>query len=189
MKDRPVLTAHAHLPDVTDALLQRAARVRLACFDVDGTLTDGGLFLDAEGREGKTFHVQDGLGLVLLRRHGIEVMLVTARSGQVVEHRARELGIGVHQGVKDKLGLVERLCAERGLALEQVLFMGDDLADLTTLRRVGLAVAPANAHPWVAPLAHWTTPAGGGHGAARQACDLVLAAQGHVERLLQEGAA
>jgi len=89
---------HSHLREVTDALLQRATRVRLACFDVDGTLTDGGLFLDAEGREGKTFHVQDGLGLVLLRRSGIEVLLVTARSGQVVEHRARELGIGVHQG-------------------------------------------------------------------------------------------
>lgn len=180
---------HSHLHDVTDALLQRAAGVRLACFDVDGTLTDGGLFLDASGREGKTFHVQDGLGLVLLRRNGIEVALVTARSGQVVEHRARELGIGVHQGVKDKLALVAAMCSERSLGLEQVLFMGDDLADLTTLRQVGLAVVPHNAHPWVAPAAHWQTRAGGGRGAAREACDLVLAAQGHAARAMREGAA
>jgi 3-deoxy-D-manno-octulosonate 8-phosphate phosphatase (KDO 8-P phosphatase) len=180
---------HSHLREVTDALLQRATRVRLACFDVDGTLTDGGLFLDAEGREGKTFHVQDGLGLVLLRRSGIEVLLVTARSGQVVKHRARELGVDVHQGVKDKLALVTALCAERGLALDQVMFMGDDLADLTTLRQVGLAVVPGNAHAWVAPAAHWRTRAPGGHGAAREACDLLLAAQGLVGKLLQEGAA
>lgn len=180
---------HSHLKDITDALLQRAARVRLACFDVDGTLTDGGLFLDAQGREGKTFHVQDGLGLVLLRRAGIEVLLVTARSGQVVEHRARELGIGVHQGVKDKLALVTALCAERSLALGQVMFMGDDLADLTTLRQVGLAVVPGNVHPWVAPAAHWRTHAQGGHGAAREACDLLLAAQGWAGSLLQEGVA
>jgi 3-deoxy-D-manno-octulosonate 8-phosphate phosphatase (KDO 8-P phosphatase) len=180
---------HSHLHDVTDDLLQRAARVRLACFDVDGTLTDGGLFLDAEGREGKTFHVQDGLGLVLLRRNGIEVALVTARSGQVVEHRARELGIGVHQGIKDKLAHITALCGERNLGLDQVLFMGDDLADLTTLRQVGLAVVPDNVHPWVAPAANWRTRAGGGKGAAREACDLVLAAQGHVGRLMQEGAA
>jgi len=180
---------HSHLRDVTDDLLQRAARVRLACFDVDGTLTDGGLFLDADGREAKTFHVQDGLGLVLLRRNGIEVVLITARSGQVVEHRARELGIGVHQGVKDKLGQIKAMCAERGLGLDQVMFMGDDLADLTTLRQVGLAVVPGNVHAWVAPAAHWRTRASGGGGAAREACDLVLAAQGHVGRLLQEGAA
>lgn len=180
---------HSHLHDVTDDLLQRAARVRLACFDVDGTLTDGGLFLDAEGREGKTFHVQDGLGLVLLRRNGIEVALVTARSGQVVEHRARELGIGVHQGIKDKLAHITAMCSERNLGLDQVLFMGDDLADLATLRQVGLAVVPGNVHPWVAPAAHWRTRASGGKGAAREACDLVLAAQGHVGRLMQEGAA
>lgn len=179
----------SHLHNITDELLERAARVRLACFDVDGTLTDGGLFLDADGREAKIFHVQDGLGLVLLRRHGIEVALVTARSGQVVEHRARELGIGVHQGIKDKLTKLQALCAERSLGLDQVLFMGDDLADLTSLRNVGLAVAPANVHPWVAPAAHWTTRAAGGRGAAREVCDLVLAAQGHVDKLLQEGAA
>jgi 3-deoxy-D-manno-octulosonate 8-phosphate phosphatase (KDO 8-P phosphatase) len=180
---------YSHLHDVTDDLLQRAARVRLACFDVDGTLTDGGLFLDADGREGKTFHVQDGLGLVLLRRQGIEVALVTARSGQVVEHRARELGIGVHQGIKDKLAHITAMCSARDLRLDQVLFMGDDLADLTTLRQVGLAVVPANVHAWVGPAAHWRTRASGGDGAAREACDLVLAAQGFVGKLLQEGAA
>lgn len=179
---------HSHLHGITDQLLARARRIRLACFDVDGTLTDGGLLLDADGREGKTFHVRDGLGLVLLRRAGIQVALVTARTGTVVEHRGAELGIGVHQGVKDKLGCVRALCEAAGHGLDAALFMGDDLPDLTVLREVGLAVAPADVHPWVADTVHWRTRAGGGHGAAREACDLVLAAQGRVPALLEGGA-
>ncbi|MFT4198426.1 MAG: phenylphosphate carboxylase subunit delta, partial [Pseudoxanthomonas sp.] len=156
---------HSHLHDVTDALLARARRVRLACFDVDGTLTDGGLFLDADGREGKTFHVRDGLGLVLLRRAGLQVALVTARQGGVVAHRGAELRIDVHQGVRDKLACVRGLCAGAGHGLDEVMFMGDDLPDLTVLREVGLAVAPADVHPWVAAAVHWRTGARGGHGA------------------------
>ena len=165
-------------------LIERAARIRLVCFDVDGTLTDGRLYIDADGREGKAFHVQDGQGMVLLRDRGVHVALITARQGKVVEHRAGELRVEAYQGVKDKLAQVQALCERYGIGLEQVAFMGDDLADLTCLRAVGLAVVPANAHAWVRDLGHWRTAAGGGEGAARELCDLLLHAQGHIDAIL-----
>lgn len=169
----------SHLHDLNDDLLARAARIRLACFDVDGTLTDGRLYLDGDGREQKAFHVQDGQGLVLLKRAGIEVAFITARGGTVAVARGRELGVQVFTGVKDKLAKVQELCGSLGITLEQAAFMGDDLPDVPPFRVVGLAIAPANAHPWTAAHAHWRTRAGGGEGAAREACDLLLGAQGH----------
>ncbi|WP_045727991.1 HAD hydrolase family protein [Xanthomonas sp. GPE 39] len=167
-------------------LIDRAARIRLACFDVDGTLTDGRLYYDRDGNESKAFHVLDGQGLVQLRKHGIEVALITARHSLAAEKRGQELGLRVQIGVQNKRAGVQALCAERGLSLEQVCFMGDDLPDVIALRAVGLAVAPANAHPWTAEHAHWITRARGGEGAARELCDVLLAAQGHLPSLLQE---
>jgi 3-deoxy-D-manno-octulosonate 8-phosphate phosphatase (KDO 8-P phosphatase) len=171
---------------VSADILHRAVAVRLACFDVDGTLTDGRLYIDGEGGEAKAFHVSDGQGLVLLRRHGIDVAFITARHGKAAEKRAAELGVEVFTGAKDKLAQVQRLCEARGLGLEQVAFMGDDLPDLRVMSRVGLAVAPANAHPWIAAQAHWRTVQAGGEGAARELCDLLLDAQGHFDALLEE---
>jgi 3-deoxy-D-manno-octulosonate 8-phosphate phosphatase (KDO 8-P phosphatase) len=168
-----------HLHDLTDDVLARAARIRLACFDVDGTLTDGRLFLDSEGREQKAFHVQDGQGLVLLKRAGIEVVFITARGGTVAVARGRELGVQVFTGVKDKLAKVRELAAGLGIGLEEVAFMGDDLPDVPPFRAVGLAIAPADAHPWTAQHARWRTRRAGGQGAAREACDLLLGTQGH----------
>lgn len=177
-------------PDILPAeLRERAARIRLACFDVDGTLTDGRLYFDAEGRELKAFHVHDGQGLVLLRRAGVHVALVTARHSAMVERRAAELGIEAHLGVADKRACVEALCARLGLTPEQVAFMGDDLPDLSALRYAGLAVAPADAHPWVAARVHWSTRARGGEGAVRELCDLLLLAQGQVAAILGDAAA
>ena len=170
-------------------LLARAAKIRLACFDVDGTLTDGRLYFDADGRESKAFHVLDGQGLVLLRKSGIEVALVTARDSASAAHRARDLGVRGHVGVHDKLGTVQALATELGIALEHVAFMGDDLPDLGVMRAVGFAVAPANAHPWTREHAHWCTTARGGEGAARQLCDLLLVAQGRVDALLSQAGA
>ena len=170
-------------------LLARAAKIRLACFDVDGTLTDGRLYFDADGRESKAFHVLDGQGLVLLRKSGIEVALVTARDSASAAHRARDLGVRGHVGVHDKLGTVQALATELGLALEHVAFMGDDLPDLGVMRAVGFAVAPASAHPWTREHAHWCTTARGGEGAARELCDLLLVAQGRVDALLSQAGA
>lgn len=170
-------TDNADLPD-------RARRVRLACFDVDGTLTDGRIFYDADGRESKAFSVLDGQGLVLLRKVGIEVALVTARNSAAAGHRGRDLGLRTHVGCGDKLACVQGIADELGIGLDAVAFMGDDLPDRATMQAVGLAVAPANAHAWTRAVAHWITPSNGGDGAARELCDVILASQGHVARLV-----
>lgn len=159
-------------------MMTRAGNIRLACFDVDGTLTDGRLFFDSEGRELKAFHVHDGQGLVLLRQIGIEVALITARHSEVARRRAEELRVRAHIGVKDKLACVRELCAELGIGLDEVCFMGDDLPDLPAMRAVGISVAPANAHAFTASQAGLRTRANAGEGAARELCDLLVAAQG-----------
>ncbi|WP_242111048.1 KdsC family phosphatase [Luteimonas aquatica] len=164
-------------PPYSDDLLARAARIRLACFDVDGTLTDGRLYYDGEGRELKAFHVQDGQGLVLLRKAGVAVAFVTARRGAAAERRAAELGAEAHVGVQDKQACVEEIRARLGLSSDQVCFMGDDLPDRVPMQAAGLAVAPANAHASALAVAHWCTAARGGEGAARELCDLLLAAR------------
>lgn len=177
--------AYAHLADYPADIRERAARIRLACFDVDGTLTDGRLWLDAEGREQKAFHIHDGLGLRLLEEHGVRVALVTARHSAVAEARGRDLRLSeVHVGVKDKRALLESLCAKHGFAPDEAAMMGDDLVDLGAMAIAGLSVAPSNAHPWVRERVHWRTRAGGGDGAARELCDLLLGAQGKAEAVL-----
>lgn len=179
------------MPDASDLsypadLLARAAKVRLACFDVDGTLTDGRLIYDSEGRELKAFHATDGLGLKLLQAAGIAVAFVTARHSPVAELRAKELGVASHTFVQDKLACVRGIAAGLGLGMDEVAFMGDDLADLAVLCAVGLAVAPANVHPWTGARVHWRTTQRGGMGAARELCDLLLTAQGRVDALLAQ---
>ena len=177
---------YSHISDYPSDLLMRAAAVRLACFDVDGTLTDGRLLFDNDGRELKAFHVRDGLGLALLRRYGFEVALVTARASAIVERRARELGVRACTKVGDKLACMRGIAAELGIGMDAVAFMGDDLVDLSALQAAGLSVAPADAHPWVRERVHWRTVACGGFGAGRELCDLLLAAQGKAEVALAD---
>ena len=168
-------------------LTARAARIRLLMLDVDGTLTDGRLYLGSAGEELKAFQVQDGLGIKLLRRHGIEVALVTARRSALVERRAAELGLEhVLQACGDKRAALHALCEQVAVDPAQVAVMGDDLPDLPALAVAGLAAAPANAHPWVAGRVHWQARARGGEGAVRELCDLLLTAQGRVEAVLAE---
>lgn len=176
------------MPAYPADVLERAAKIRLIGFDVDGTLTDGRLLYGTDGHEAKGFHVQDGMGLTLLRHAGIQLALVTARQSPVVAARGSELKIDhVHIGERSKLACMQRIAASMGIGMDEVAFMGDDLPDLATLRGVGLAIAPANAHHWVLPAAHWITPRDGGVGAARDACDLLLHAQGKVEAILAHG--
>ena len=174
----------ADAPATDAGLRERAARIRLACFDVDGTLTDGRLYFDTNGLELKAFHVHDGQGLVLLRRAGIAVAFVTARSSPIAEARAAELGVEAWTCVADKLACVRDIAARHGIGMDQVAFMGDDLPDLRVQAEAGLAVAPADAHPWVRERVHWRTAARGGHGAARELCDLLLEVQGHLPAIL-----
>lgn len=165
-------------------LLARAVKVKLACFDVDGTLTDGRLIYDSDGRELKAFHALDGLGIKLLQSAGITVAFVTARRSAVAELRARELGVASHTFVHDKLACVMEMAAGMNIGMDEVAFMGDDLADLPVLLAAGLAVAPANAHQWTGDRVHWRTRLNGGSGAARELCDLILSAQGRLQALL-----
>jgi 3-deoxy-D-manno-octulosonate 8-phosphate phosphatase (KDO 8-P phosphatase) len=164
--------------------MRRAAGIRVVVFDVDGVLTDGRLLLGGDGLELKAFHVRDGFGLKLLRESGVEVGVISARRSPVVAERMESLGVvHVYQGHEDKLGAFHDLLSRLGLEAESAAYLGDDLVDGPVLRAVGLAVAVADAHPRVRALAHWITPSPGGAGAARELCELVLAAQGRLAAL------
>lgn len=166
-------------------LLARASRVRLAIFDVDGVLTDGGLYYDGQGEAIKRFNVHDGLGIVHLRRAGVKTAIISARSSDIVSKRAQDLGIDyVHQAALKKHLAFEQLLQQAGMQPEDCAFIGDDVIDLPVLTRVGFAVAVANARQEILPHVHWTTTASGGQGAVREFADLVLHAQGKFEAML-----
>ncbi|HET7329983.1 HAD-IIIA family hydrolase [Dyella sp.] len=168
-----------YLSNLPADVLARAAKIRLAAFDVDGTLTDGRLWYSESGHETKVFHVHDGLGLKRLQAHGIQVAIVSARISHPVALRAEELNIAhVYQGQNDKRECLRQMLEALNLQPEQAAFVGDDLPDLPAMGLAGLAIAVNNAHPWVAARAHWRTRLGGGRGAVREACDLILHAQG-----------
>jgi 3-deoxy-D-manno-octulosonate 8-phosphate phosphatase (KDO 8-P phosphatase) len=148
-------------------------------FDVDGVMTDGGIFIGDSGVEYKRFHSRDGHGLKMLSRSGLEVGIITGRQSQVVARRALELGIAdPRQGVKDKLAVYEAILKEKGLSPEQTAFAGDDVVDLPILRRCGLALAPADACPEVLAVAHFVAKSRGGHGAVREMVEFILKGQG-----------
>lgn len=190
MKTPPLHPAEALvLARVPGDIQERAARVRLMVFDVDGVLTDGSLWYGAQGETLKRFHVLDGHGLKMLTTSGIGVALMTARDGPIVAWRAAELGISnILQGVRDKAGSLGNLAQTAGVDLASVGYMGDDVIDLPALQRAGFAVSVPNAPAYVAQGAHWVTSAPGGHGAVRECCDLVLSAQGKLAGYFQAGA-
>ncbi len=167
-------------------ILQKAAQIELVIFDVDGVLTDGSLFFGDDGQEYKAFHSRDGHGMKMLRASGVEVGIITGRTSQVVTHRMTNLGIEhVYQGKVEKLPAFEALIAKLQLTPAQVAYVGDDVVDLPIMLRVGLAVAVADAHPLVLKHAHWHTPHGGGRGAARDVCELIMEARGTLDAQMQ----
>jgi 3-deoxy-D-manno-octulosonate 8-phosphate phosphatase (KDO 8-P phosphatase) len=156
----------------------RAAKIRLAVFDVDGVLTDGTLTYDDHGVEYKSFHTQDGLGLKLLQQAGVTVAVISARNSDIVTLRMRELGIKhVYQGSDNKLRVLRELLQALAVDKSEVAYTGDDLPDVAPMRLAGLAVAVQNAVATVKQHAHWTTTKTGGHGAVREICEYILAAQ------------
>jgi 3-deoxy-D-manno-octulosonate 8-phosphate phosphatase (KDO 8-P phosphatase) len=167
------------------ALRHHAQGVRAAIFDVDGVLTDGTLYISEAGETLKAFHALDGHGLKLLAQGGITPIVITGRDSPAVRRRLKDLG--VHQavfGVHDKLAAAEPIRAALGLRWDQIAVMGDDWPDLPLMTRAGLAVAPANAHIEVKAIAHHVSALQGGHGAARECCDLLLWANGKYGDLL-----
>lgn len=171
-------------------LLLLAQQVRVVFFDVDGVLTDGGLYFSEAGEALKRFHTLDGHGIKLLQCVGITPAIVTGRDSPALRKRLQALGV-VHArfGTEDKRPAAESILEELRLGWHEAAAMGDDWPDLPMLRRAVLAVAPPHAHAEVQAVAHHITSASGGMGAVRECCDLLLVASGRYAALLQEAAA
>jgi len=164
-----------------------ARAVKLLVLDVDGVLTDGGLYYDAQGNVSKRFNVQDGLGVKLLMAAGLRVAVVTGLNNSSVAARVRELGIDeYHPGYRRKAAVVRDIAARLGVGMHEVAFLGDDWVDADALGVVGLPMAVANAQPEILALAAWTSTASGGNGAVREAVRFILAAQGKLAPLWAE---
>ncbi|MBI2769114.1 MAG: HAD hydrolase family protein [Burkholderiales bacterium] len=167
-------------------LLLRAQGIRVAFFDVDGVLTDGGLYMSEKGESLKRFNILDGLGLKLLQRAGIVPAVITGRDSKALRGRLAALGVEhVHYGTEDKRPAAEKTLSELGLDWSRAAGIGDDWPDLPVLHRCAMAAAPSNAHAEVRAASHYVTQAAGGHGAAREFCDLLLTASGRYASLLE----
>ena len=168
-------------------ILEKAKNIKLVIFDVDGVLTDGSLFIGDGGEEYKAFNSKDGHGLRMLQNGGVDIAIITGRVSNVVEHRVKELGIKyVYQGKREKLPAYEELLEQVKLQPEQIAYVGDDVVDLPVMCRVGLAIAVQDAHHYVKKHAHWITEHGGGRGAARDVCEMILEAHGKLDSMLRE---
>ncbi len=164
----------------------RGLGLKAAIFDVDGVLTDGRIYIGEQGETVKAFSTLDGHGLKLLREGGIEPLVITGRDSPAVRRRVADLGLAhAVYGAGDKLAAAEALLAQLGLEWPDVGAIGDDWPDLPLLARAGFACAPSNAHAEVKAVAHHVTAVPGGHGAAREFCDLLLMASGRYAALLQ----
>ena len=171
--------------DYPPEIRQRAQNIRLLILDVDGVLTDGHLYFGPKGEALKVFYVRDGHGIKMVQRAGLEVAFVSGRRSDAAYHRAKELGISrFHEGVRDKVAVMEELMAAMNIEASQVAAVGDDLVDLPIMARAGLAVAVADAVPEVLAAAHWVTANPGGRGAVREVCDLLIKAQGKWEEIV-----
>ncbi|SIQ68478.1 HAD family hydrolase [Pseudacidovorax sp. RU35E] len=166
-------------------LLLAAQDVRVAFFDVDGVLTDGGIYFTEAGETLKRFSVLDGYGLQMLRKAGIEPVVVTGRDSAPLRARLQALGVQhARYGVMDKVAASVEILTALGVDWAQTAAIGDDWPDLPVLRRVAFSAAPANAHPEVAASVRYVTRLRGGEGAAREFCDLLLCASGRYASLL-----
>lgn len=160
-------------------LAQRIQAIRLVAFDIDGILTDGGLYLTDSGEEFKRFNSLDGHGIKMLKASGVEIAIITGRTSRCVELRASNLGIThLYQGVENKWGAMQTLLAELNLTADAAAYMGDDVVDLPVMRRVRLSITVPNSPQLVRDHAHYLTQREGGHGAVREACELIMSAQG-----------
>jgi len=168
-------------------LHEKASRIRLLLFDVDGVLTDGVVVMHADGSESKGFHIRDGAAIVWAQRAGIPVGILSARTSGATTHRAAQLAVRiVVQGVKSKLASYDQIIRDSALEDAAVAYMGDDLLDLPVIARVGLSGAPADAAPEVRERVDWVSQSGGGHGAVREFIELVLRAQNRWEHVTRD---
>jgi len=169
----------------------RARRVKVLLFDVDGVLTNGDITIipapDGHATEVKSFSAHDGLGVSLARLAGLKLGFVTKRNSQVVAIRARDLKIEhVYQGQAHKMDAVEKILVAESCTLDELAYVGDDIIDLPVMRKVGLSIATANARAQVKAAAHYITPLPGGQGAGRDAIDFILTAQGVLDQMIEQ---
>lgn len=168
-------------------LASRARLTRLIAFDVDGVMTDGGLYFSDSGEEFKRFNSLDGHGLKMLRASGVETAIITGRTSRCVEARALNLGIAhVYQGVEDKLEAMVHLLDKLKLSRDAAAYMGDDVVDLTVMRHVGLAISVPESPQLVREHSAYVTQRSGGHGAVREACEMIMSAQGTLDAQLAQ---
>ena len=174
-------------PAYNDQLLARGRAIRVLLLDVDGVLTDGGLYFTDAGETIKRFSTLDGHGLKLLARAGITPVVITGRDSAPLRVRLKALGIE-HAvfGTEDKLPAAQAMLEQLGLSWSQAAAMGDDWPDLPVMQRTAVACAPPHAHAEARAVAHHITKAAGGHGAAREFCDVLLVAGGHYARFFKE---
>ncbi len=169
----------------TDALASRCKALKLVLSDVDGVLTDGTVLLLPDGREAKSFHIRDGLGIVLAHRAGLRTGLLSGRRSEAVARRAAELGMAILlQGIDDKAAALRSILSDHGLEAHEVAYMGDDVSDISVMAEVGLSAAPADAPLEVRSQAFMTTTAPGGRGCLRELLEAILKARGDWDRLL-----
>lgn len=167
-------------------LLEKARRVRLMIFDIDGVMTDGKLLFGPEGECLKVFHVLDGHGIRLLQQAGIPAAIISARQSPMVMKRAQDLGIQhIQLGIQEKLAAFSALLEKTGMDASDCGYIGDDVIDLPILIRAGFSASVPNAHQEVRSRVDYVTQAPGGNGAVREVCDLILKAQGKYQPLLE----
>lgn len=165
--------------------LSRAKLIRLVVFDVDGVMTDGGLYLSDSGDEFKRFNSLDGHGIKMLRASGVEVAIITGRTSRCVEMRAKNLGIEhVYQGAEQKLDAMIDLLRKLNLPRDSAAYMGDDVVDLCVMRHVGLAISVPESPQIVREHSHYVTRRSGGHGAVREACEMIMSVHGTLDAQL-----
>jgi 3-deoxy-D-manno-octulosonate 8-phosphate phosphatase (KDO 8-P phosphatase) len=165
----------------------RFKAIKMVLLDVDGVMTGGEIIYTDQGEQIKIFDVKDGVGIRMLQSGGIKVGIITGRKGTALHHRCENLGIDlIHDGARDKGAVMEKLAAEAGITPAQVAFIGDDLPDLSVMRKVGLAIAVADADESVRAIAHVITRSPGGKGAVREICETILKIQGKWDGLVNQ---
>jgi len=173
------------LTDQAETVTDRAVRIRLLILDCDGVMTDGRIFLLPDGDETKSFDVRDGHAMVMAKRAGIPIAIISGRKSSAVRARAEELGVAhLHEMAWEKLEPYEKVLAEEGITAEEVCYVGDDVVDIPLLRRSGLAVAVSDASEEAKRFAHYVTKRPGGRGAVREIIELLLKAQGKWDEAL-----
>ncbi|WP_130536818.1 3-deoxy-manno-octulosonate-8-phosphatase KdsC [Thiomicrorhabdus indica] len=162
----------------SEKLIQKASKIKLLILDVDGVLTDNRLYYSNDGNEQKTFYTRDGHGMVMLRKSGVDMAIITGRKSELVAKRAQDLKIAhLYQGVPDKLPSFQKLMAKLAISSDEVAYIGDDILDLPILMRVGLSITPADGEEEVKSRVDYVSPHKGGNGVVREICEMIMKSQ------------